>query len=274
MRPKGVQVCARRRPGLIDGWRMTHAKPPSSDPAPPIVPPASAAPTFGKSPTAMPPAAAAPVVKLAPAAAPVGDMPDQTAQDRKAAYAAEETEPASCALTRPIEEEDRELTSEDQDQILHLALWLLSSVDQRHRKKFYTHLVESSVDGVYLPTCGHRGWKAGGYPIDASLLAWLHRAQLKQLNTVDNGPVVEPVHEAAPAPETARERKKADHKLKHAEMLEALANGTAGDACIMRELAREQEARERAKALEPTAEAALDPGIPVFLRRTRPEVAP
>jgi hypothetical protein len=67
----------------------------------------------------------------------------------------------------------RELTNYEQDQILNIVLQLLATVDHPHRKKFYKFLVETSVSGVYIPTCSQRGWKGGGFVIDDSLLTRL-----------------------------------------------------------------------------------------------------
>jgi hypothetical protein len=80
-------------------------------------------------------------------------------------------------LNAPKEQSElRDLINEEQDQILHLVLVLLATVDHRHRKKFHDHLVENSVDGVFLPTCSHRGWKGAGYRIDPALLRRLWRS--------------------------------------------------------------------------------------------------
>jgi hypothetical protein len=88
---------------------------------------------------------------------------------------------ARAAQAAPIQEpceaqEPRALTSAEQDQILHLALQLLMTVDHPHRKKFYKHFVSNSHRGIFLPSCSHRGWKGAGYAIDASLLDRLWRA--------------------------------------------------------------------------------------------------
>ena len=90
---------------------------------------------------------------------------------------------AAQAVPADSVQEPRELTSAEQDQILHLALQLLMSVDHPHRKKFYRHFVSNSepYGGIFLPTCSHRGWKSGGYEVDASLLDRLWRAFKKNL---------------------------------------------------------------------------------------------
>jgi hypothetical protein len=79
---------------------------------------------------------------------------------------------------------DADLTSAEQDQMLHLMIWLLVSVDHPHRKKFYKGLVSTakSTGGVYLPSCSHTGWKNGGFPVDASLLTRLWRSINRTMN--------------------------------------------------------------------------------------------
>jgi hypothetical protein len=75
-----------------------------------------------------------------------------------------------------------ELSNTEQDQMLHLALWLLLSVEQAHRKKFYKHFVQNCVSGVYLSSCSHTGWKGGRYAVDAPLLARIWRAIHQTVN--------------------------------------------------------------------------------------------
>jgi hypothetical protein len=118
--------------------------------------------------------------------------PEQSAADRKAlhvaAEGATETVPTVCSLptapmialapTAPAEAavpaddaaQLNELPSEQQDGILHLMLKLLVSLDHKHRKKFHKHFTDHAFDGVYIPSCGNRGWASGRYVVDDAVV--------------------------------------------------------------------------------------------------------
>jgi DNA-binding transcriptional regulator YhcF (GntR family) len=111
---------------------------------------------------------------------------EQSAEQRKAAYAADEVarpgddQPvvdgaAEAACSAPSAAPG-EWTNEDQDSLLTLALKLLVTVDHRHRKKFLDHLNSNAVDGVYVPLCGHVGWKSGRRVINPMLFERVMKA--------------------------------------------------------------------------------------------------
>jgi hypothetical protein len=126
----------------------------------------------------------------------------QSAEDRKAIYAADEdagiaaVQPsppvAHAESATPTDDADHDYTSQEQDQILRFMLTLLATVDHPHSKKFYKFLKSATGDGdsPYLPSCSARGWANGGYPVDASLIDRVSRGA-KQLCC--RGAAVEPV---------------------------------------------------------------------------------
>jgi hypothetical protein len=131
--------------------------------------------------------AAAPVTKLVTEHRADDGAELQQARSRIAELEAEATAlkaraaqvPAGPVTNEPCEaQEPRELTSDEQDQILNLMLRLVMSVDHPHRKKFYKHFVANSkpTGGVFLSSCSHRGWKNGGFGIDDQLLTRLWAA--------------------------------------------------------------------------------------------------
>jgi ParB-like chromosome segregation protein Spo0J len=65
------------------------------------------------------------------------------------------------------------LTSDQQNQVLHLMLRLLVSVDTKHQKQFRKHLVRNSRHGVYLSPRGHRRWMDQGYAVDPAVVGWV-----------------------------------------------------------------------------------------------------
>jgi hypothetical protein len=78
--------------------------------------------------------------------------------------------PAEAAVPVDDAAQLNELPSEQQDGILHLMLKLLVSLDHKHRKKFHKHFTDYSFDGVYIPSCGNRGWASGRYVVDDAVV--------------------------------------------------------------------------------------------------------
>jgi hypothetical protein len=95
--------------------------------------------------------------------------------------------PAETASPSDDADQIEELTSEQQDQILHLMLRLLCTVDHKHRKKFYKHLTDNSAGGVYLPSCSNRGWASGCYAVDATFLDRVVKGNIQIACHLDGG---------------------------------------------------------------------------------------
>jgi hypothetical protein len=191
----------------------------------------------------------------------VAPTPEQSAAERKAHNAAHEgvmvpadrSPPTAPAPTVPAEpvmppadgaDQIEELTSEQQDQILHLMLVLLASVDHKHRKRFHKHLIRNSRHGVYLSPRGRRRWMDGGYAVDASLLNWVLRGLDKQacsLGTYDEQQVAQAEIESPKPPKRKRRTKGqiAADKATQREAMQDLADGMAGDACVVAVIHRE-----------------------------------
>jgi hypothetical protein len=181
----------------------------------------------------------------------------QSAETRNAAYAAEEQEP-----TPPKSADQHDLTSEQQDQILHLMLKLLASVDHQHRRKFFKHLTCSSADGVYLPSCSARGWANGGYAVDAAFLGRVAKANIGNCFhvacqvapataapveaipvaappiVVEAEPVIEPEQEpiTPSVPPKRKRRTKAEiaaDETRQRAITQDIIDGMVGDACVI-----------------------------------------
>jgi hypothetical protein len=119
------------------------------------------------------PASKAPKIraeKAAPVAAP-----------EKQVLAAQRPPEAMKALERLSVEanEAQGLTSARQDQILHLVIRLLKTVDHPHQKKFYKYYVSNCHRGILLSSCSHVGWKSGGFRVDQSFPTLLCQAAIE-----------------------------------------------------------------------------------------------
>jgi hypothetical protein len=161
------------------------------------------------------------------------------------------------------------LTSEQQDGVLHLMLVLLASVDHKHRKKFHKHLTDNSIDGVYLPSCGNRGWASGRYVVNdavvrlvvdkllarnglpacsaaapAALEPSKESAEITKLLVSYPSSILDEVVESS-RPLTKPKRKRrtktqiAADEAAQRERLQAMEDGMAGDACVIRSLHEE-----------------------------------
>ena len=131
------------------------------------------------------------------------------------------------------------LTSEHHDQILHMMLVLLCTVDHKHRKKFHKHLTDNSVDGIYISSCSARGWANGGYAVDATVVRWivgkLLASEEAEPCSVTVTTVVEP-----PKPRKRRTKDEiAAAKAQNLTYARDIADGLCGGACVMAAMHRE-----------------------------------
>jgi hypothetical protein len=151
------------------------------------------------------------------------DEAAESAEERKAQCATGKSEPSeACEIAG---EDLGELTSAEQDQILHLALGLLMTVDHRHRQRFHKHLVSNRGVFTVMFTKGMETRR-----LHASLLDRVWRGFRATLHVNHAKPDV-----AAPVPEPEahpEERSKAKRKRRTKAEIEA---AKARDEATIRE---------------------------------------
>jgi hypothetical protein len=146
----------------------------------------------------------------------------------------------SAASTNDADQID-ELTSEQQDGVLHLMLKLLASVDHKHRKKFHKHFTEHSFDGIYISSCGNRGWASGSYVIDPAVEEPSDKVtQIVEIRRIIVSPREVEIDEQGNGTVVSEGRYSNGEPLEPAAADPAQYRAAADEACAKRDMAREQ----------------------------------